>query len=575
MTTEDELFKKANQLHKDDKLPQAIKAYETLLGQNPTHTEGLHFLALAYAQLGDTIQAIENFKKALALDPSNPILYNNLANTYKKNYQFNEAILNYQKAVKIAPDYAQAYNNLAGIYAMQGMHQQALHHYHLALKNAPDFTAAHFNLGLLFVNLNKLDAARIQFQNVLALAPKHLDALFYLGVLALEINDLTHAEQAFQQVLVENNGHVDALTNLGVIAVKRDQGQLAVDYFSKALALNNDHIEARNNLAATFMHHDRFENALMHYDYLLQKDPNNIEYLYNSGVAQMALGHLNEAINHFEHLLSVENKHFATLNNLAAIYIRLNDKEKAKQLLLQALIVNPEDKASQHMLNALSGLDKPVETAPEYAANLFNNYALYYDEHVQKYLKYSLPQQIFHVLSDLNITHCEKTLDLGCGTGLTGQVLRDISQQLTGVDIAKKMLDWARPKGIYDKLIESEALSYLKVEKELYNLIVAADVLPYFGELSTLFQQISNHLEALGYFIFSTEISSTMPWQLQESARFSHNEEYLEQLAEANSLKIIFKKQIVARHQEGNPLPSWLIVMQKDNFSHRSGKTSL
>ncbi|WP_131783479.1 tetratricopeptide repeat protein [Legionella gresilensis] len=567
MTTEDELFKKANQLHKDDQLPQAIKAYEALLGQNPTHIESLHFLGLAYAQLGDTVQAIEKFKKALALEPNNPILYNNLANTYKKNYQFNEAILNYQKAVEIAPDYAQAHNNLAGIYAMQGVHQQALHHYHLALKNAPDFAAAHFNLGLLFVNQNKLDAARIQFQNVLILNPKHLDALFYLGVLALDINDLTQAEQAFQQILVENNSHVDALTNLGVIAVKRDQGQLAVDYFSKALALNNDHIEARNNLAATFMHHDRFENALMHYDYLLQKDPNNIEYLYNSGVAQMALGHLNEAINHFEHLLSVENKHFAALNNLAAIYIRLNDKEKAKKLLLQALIVNPEDKASQHMLNALSGLDKPVETAPEYAANLFNNYALYYDEHVQKYLKYSLPQQIFHILSELNITHCEKTLDLGCGTGLTGQVLRDVSQQLIGIDISKKMLDWARPKGIYDKLIESEALTYLKAEKELYNLIVAADVLPYFGELSPLFQQISNHLETQGYFIFSTEISSTMPWQLQESARFSHHEKYLEQLAEANSLKMIFKKQIVARHQEGKPLPSWLIVMQKNTLS--------
>ncbi|MGQ3887906.1 tetratricopeptide repeat protein [Legionella sp. CNM-1927-20] len=567
MITEDELFKKAHKLHQDNQLPQAIKAYENLIRQNPNHSQSLHFLGLAYAQLGNTLLAIENFKKALELDPNNPIIYNNLANSYKKNYQFNEAILNYQKAIKLAPDYAQAHNNLASIYAMQGLSQQALHHYHLALKNAPDFAAAHFNLGLLFINQNKLDAARIQFQNVLALNPKHLDALFYLGVLALETNDLTQAEQAFQQVLLENSNHVDALTNLGVIAVKREQGQLAVDYFSKALALNNEHIEARNNLAATFMHHDRFENALMHYDYLLQKDPNNVEYLYNSGVAQMALGHLNEAINHFEHLLNEQDKHFAALNNLAAIYIRLNDKEKAKKLLLQALIINPKDKASQHMLNALSDLDKPVETAPEYAANLFNNYALYYDQHVQKYLKYSVPQQILHILSELDITHCEKTLDLGCGTGLTGQVLRDVSQKLIGVDISKKMLNWACPKGIYDKLIESEALTYLTAEKELYNLIVAADVLPYFGELSPLFQQISKHLESQGYFIFSTEISSTMPWQLQESARFSHHEKYLEQLAEANSLNIIIKKQIVARHQEGVPLPSWLIVTQKNIHS--------
>ncbi|WP_419420138.1 tetratricopeptide repeat protein [Legionella sp. D16C41] len=567
MTSENELFTKANQLHQNNQLPEAIDLYETILKQNPEHVQSLHFLALAQAELGDLIQAVTYFKKALQLDANNPILYNNLANTYKKNHQFDEAICNYQKAITLEPTYAQAHNNLASTYAVLGQHQQALAHYHHALKNAPDFAAAHFNLGLLFISQNKLDEARIQFQNVLALNPKHLEAMFYLGVLALEANQLTEAEQAFQQVISENSNHVEALTNLGVIALKREQGQLSVDYFSKALALDNEHIEARNNLAATFMHYDRFENALMHYDYLLQKDPTNIEYLYNSGVAQMALGHLNEAINHFEHLLNEQHDHFAALNNLAAIYMRLNDKEKAKVLLTQALAVNPNDKTSKHMLNAIAGSTEQAETSTEYAANLFNNYALYYDQHVQKHLKYSLPNQILNLLEELKISHCEKTLDLGCGTGLTGQVLRDSTQQLIGVDIAKKMLDWARPKGIYDNLIEAEALTYLTNNKELYNLIVAADVLPYFGDLSSLFQQISQHLENEGYFIFTTEISSIMPWQLQTSARFSHHEKYLEQLAHANLFEIKAKKQIIARHQDSLPLPVWLVALQKKAFS--------
>ncbi|STX27881.1 methyltransferase [Legionella beliardensis] len=564
MTAENELFKQANQFHHDNQLPQAIGLYEQILKQNPKHLQSLHFLGLAQAQLGDTAQAIECFTRALDLEPNSPIIYNNLANTYKKLYQLDQAIFYYQKAIDLAPDYAQAHNNLASIYAMQGLNQQALHHYHLALQAAPDFAAAHFNLGLLFLSQQNLDAARIQFQNVLSLNPKSIEAQFYLGVLALSANDLTQAEQAFHQVLLENSNHVDALTNLGVIAVKREQGQLGIDYFSKALALDNEHVEARNNLAATFMHHDRFENALMHYDYLLQKDPNNIEYLYNSGVAQMALGHLNEAISHFEHLLNQQSDHFAALNNLAAIYIRLNDKEKAQNLLSQALAVNPNDKASQHMLNAIAGLNKNTETAPEYATNLFNNYALYYDQHVQKYLKYTIPNQILNLLGDLAISPRQRTLDLGCGTGLTGQVLRDMTQTLTGVDIAKKMLDWARPKGIYDELVEAEALAYLSNTKDSYDLIVAADVLPYFGELTPLFQQISQHLTAEGYFIFTTEISSIMPWQLQTSARFSHHEHYLEQLAETNSLQIIAKKQIIARQQDDHPLPVLLVAMQKN-----------
>lgn len=559
----DELFNQANALHHDHQLSAAIELYEQVLKANPKHSPSLHFLGLAQAQLGQAERAIGYLNKALSFDPNNAVIYNNLANVYKQLAQLKEAALTYQKALSLDPNYAQAHHNLANVYAMQDLYQQALSHYHAALQIAPDFAPAHFNLGLLFLKQAKLDAARIQFQNVVTLNPKHIDAQFYLGVLALEANDLDPAKAAFLAVLKENNNHIEALTNLGVIAVKTEEGQAAIDYFSKALALDNNHLEARNNLAATFIHHDRFENALMHYDYLLQKDPNNIEYLYNSGVAQMALGHLNEAINHFEHLLSQEGKHFAALNNLAAIYIRLKEKDKAKHLLQQAINVNPLDKASQHMLNALSGHIQSAETSPEYALNLFNNYALYYDQHVQNYLKYALPNQILTLLSELDITAVDITLDLGCGTGLTGQVLRDLTKTLIGVDLAKKMLELARNKGIYDQLIESEALEYLHTTQQTYDLIVAADVLPYFGDLSPLFVEISHHLKAKGYFVFTTEISVTLPWQLQASARFSHHEHYLEELSEANAMQLVAKKQIIARHQDGQPLYVLLIALQK------------
>ena len=44
-----------------------------------------------------------------------------------------------------------------------------------------------------------------------------------------------------------------------------------------------------------------------------------------------------------------------------------------------------------------------------------------------------------------------QALDLGCGTGLTGIILREIAKHLTGVDIAAKMLAHAKEKEIYDE----------------------------------------------------------------------------------------------------------------------------
>ncbi|MDX1838574.1 tetratricopeptide repeat protein [Legionella taurinensis] len=562
MTRIDELFAEAQRLQDQEKLPQAMTLYEQILTQNPNHEPSLCRLAFVCIQLGDHNTAIHYLQRALALDADDPGLHNNLANAYRKNHQLDLAIHHYKQAIALKPDYAQAYSNLAAVFAMNNDYRNALEYYRRAIHAQPDFTAAHYNLGLLLLRNNQLNAARIQFNNVLALNPDHLEAYFYLGVLSLEANQLDEAEKAFQHVIMHDNTHVQALTNLGVIALKRDRGQLAVDFFTKALTLDNNHLDARNNLAATFMHHDRFENALMHYDVLLKQMPDHIEYLYNSGVAQMALGHLNEAIHQFEHLLSLEPQHFAALNNLAAVFIRLEDKPKAIELLHRALAANPEDAASRHMLNALQGNTATAGTCTSYAANLFNNYALYYDKHMREQLKYTLPLHIESLCREYDLDHFANALDLGCGTGLTGEILRPLTRRLTGVDIAAKMVVIAREKGIYDELIDADIHVFLSGTSQRYDLITAADVLPYFGDLHPLFSAVREHLMPEGYFIFSIEISDAIPWQLQESARFCHHADYIESLCRELALKLIDSQRVIARQQNNTGLPVLLFLTQ-------------
>ncbi len=557
------LFAKAYQLQQAKQLPQAISCYEELLALSPIHADALRFLGLAHAQLEDMHNAIIYLSRALEHEPTDATLHNNLANAYKKSQDLDKATHHYQQALQLAPHYAQAHNNLAGVYALQGDFQQALRHYRLAVHAEPDFAAAHYNLGLLLLKNNQLEAAKKQFKNVLTLHPDHLDAQFYMGVLLLESNELDKAEQAFQEVLANNSEHVQALTNLGVIALKRDKGQLAIDYFTKALGFDNAHEEARNNLAATFIHHDRFENALMHYDVLLQQDPHNIEYLYNSGVAQMALGHLQEAIDHFETILTLQDNHFATLNNLAAIYIRLEQREKAITLLERAQAAEPGDEASRFMLQALTGHEKNPAASPAYVSNLFNNYAIYYDQHVQGPLHYMLPQHIGRLLHRLHCNNLSNTVDLGCGTGLCGIVLREVSKHLTGVDISAKMLAQAKDKEIYDKLVEDELITFLEQDKQFYQLAVAADVLPYLGELEALFAAVQERLAKEGLFIFSHEISTTQPWQLQESARFCHHPDYIKTLCEQYGFQIVEQEKVVARQQEGQGLEVMVYAAQK------------
>jgi predicted TPR repeat methyltransferase len=66
--------------------------------------------------------------------------------------------------------------------------------------------------------------------------------------------------------------------------------------------------------------------------------------------------------------------------------------------------------------------------------------------------------------------------------------------RLTGVDIAPRMLDKARERNAYGALIESEAIAYLTSGIAPFDLIVALDVLIYFGDLGALFEAVASRL---------------------------------------------------------------------------------
>jgi predicted TPR repeat methyltransferase len=94
----------------------------------------------------------------------------------------------------------------------------------------------------------------------------------------------------------------------------------------------------------------------------------------------------------------------------------------------------------------------------------------------------------------------DNALDLGCGTGLSGQAFRSLVNRLEGVDISSKMVALAEQKKIYDALNVGEILDYLKPSTTYYDLFIAADVLAYFGNLAPLFENVKKRSAKGAYF---------------------------------------------------------------------------
>ena len=100
-------------------------------------------------------------------------------------------------------------------------------------------------------------------------------------------------------------------------------------------------------------------------------------------------------------------------------------------------------------------------------------------------------------------------LDLGCGTGLMGVLLRPHCRgRLVGCDLSKRMLKVgaASHPGVYDDLVAAECVSFLSARPPASaDLVVAADVFPYLRCQSDVAAAAQAALCVGGVFCFSTE----------------------------------------------------------------------
>ena len=81
-------------------------------------------------------------------------------------------------------------------------------------------------------------------------------------------------------------------------------------------------------------------------------------------------------------------------------------------------------------------------------------------------------------------------LDIGCGTGGAGAWLKDYARNLVGVDLSENMVTLARKKMIYQELHVQPFSTYLQSSSKTFDLVVAADVLSYLGDLNKSFEEV-------------------------------------------------------------------------------------
>jgi predicted TPR repeat methyltransferase/thioredoxin-like negative regulator of GroEL len=253
--------------------------------------------------------------------------------------------------------------------------------------------------------------------------------------------------------------------------------------------------------------------------------------------------------------------------------------EEAAQAYAEALKLSPDDAYIGHLVRS-AGILPQAERAPAaYLEAVFDGYAEHFENHLIT-LGYRVPGLVRQeVLRHAAIMGGSRdcggrigaTLDLGCGTGLVGVALSDLEFEcLVGVDASDGMLAKAQDKQLYAELVHGDIEQMLGADARSWKLVIAADVLCYFGAIQNLFEKIRLRLDPAGLFIFSVEelIPARPPggggdaeeWKLARLGRYAHSQAYVERaLAEAGMRPIAVRRETL-RLEGGEPVAGLLVT---------------
>lgn len=227
------------------------------------------------------------------------------------------------------------------------------------------------------------------------------------------------------------------------------------------------------------------------------------------------------------------------------------------------LAMDPADIMGAAIKLALLGLRPAPSTLPDgYIAGLFDEYAPRFDRHLTETLMYDVPQTLASLVDEIRSGGTLRILDLGCGTGLAGEALLHRKSWLEGIDLSPRMIAAARDKNIYDALHTGDMIAWMRTRTDKFDLVVAADVLIYTGDLRPAFAAARPRLADDGLFVFSLQDGAAAgTFTLRADHRYTYDESYVRACAADTGFDVKTIRRARLRRDAGHDVPGLICAL--------------
>jgi len=332
--------------------------------------------------------------------------------------------------------------------------------------------------------------------------------------------------------------------------------------FSASLSLVPGRPSTLTNLGATLLQLGRADEALVLLEEALDQEPGNPEALGHAATALAELGRRADALAMADRAVQADPQAAAVWSLRGTLLREAGRAADATASWREALRAGAPPELIRYYLAALGEEEAPVAPPRLYVQQLFDSYAEGFDRHLMQVLQYRAPERL---VKGLQGRHFDAVLDLGCGTGLCGPLLRPLAGRLEGVDLSANMVAQAGATGVYDSVEQDDAADFLQRAQQRWDAIVAADVFIYVGALEGVFAGAARALRPKGVFCFSVEdvadVDAPRGYVLRESLRYAHSMGYIRMLAEQHGFSVTAHERQPLRQDQGKPVPglfAWL-----------------
>jgi predicted TPR repeat methyltransferase len=419
--------------------------------------------------------------------------------------------------------------------------------------------------GYALRDANRSEAAERRFREAIAIDPSCAEAFGALGDLMSDAGYHGDSARAHERAAALEPDRADRLRPLAEAYAASGQPIEAAGVWRRILDRRPDSAPAHRALARLSVVSGDHDTAIRHFREALFLDAADIEIAVELARSLVDADEGLAAVELLPPLLRRQPDHAPAEFELGRAWLQLGEREKALAALRRSRDLDPEGGAAAGDLIARIEADQGSGLSRSYVRALFDRYADRFDQDLTVKLRYTAPQVLRTAVDKvLGPAACSlDVLDLGCGTGLAGVDFRPLAGRLHGVDLSPRMIDKARRRNLYDHLEAGDLTDVLARNEAAWDLIVAADVLVYVGDLAPVMRVVGAALRPGGLFAATTERGDGDGFALGVSRRYAHGPHHVRQAARAAGLEPVMLEDASPRWEAGRPVPGLLFILRR------------